>query len=396
MSSVPKKRKETESEPKNPKEPKVKQEPSSSEDSSTGGCFFSVDSPVKKPTKKKSKPTVASTDDDEVMGSSGVMAPISTVHSPNKFANLEDTSFWLKFNSPGPLIQMINIANDTLEIADFKVIKTAGFAGIQIISMDKNHVSLIRSHLECMMDKAPPMDQAISFRVKISTLKTLLSQVNSSSVLEWGCRKGSDKHLMYSYERDTGSYVRNFEIPLLTEEDADELPPLKAWDFSFVIEMEMGVFKEHIKVAKELKAATIKFQILEYPEPQSSVTIHYLILETVGETATSKCIFRSTSQSDGVQEDKDGNKIPVVIRTANTLEATQNAHSEFQKNEKLCQSKYCEEFPCEYLSNFVKSMMKTNISLQLESTRPLWLKYSLGPKSFMELICSPALSDSAE
>jgi len=354
--------------------------------------FFTASTSPKRPKKKNKKSSVASTDE---VGSSGVMAPSSASNTPsNVFANNDDVKFWLQFNSPGQLIQMINIAAETLKVARFKVVRTSEFQGVQIISMDEHGVALVRSHLECLMVKAPPLNEPVNFQIQIATLKTLLAQVSSGSVVEWGWHNGADRQVMHSYERDTGSYVRTFEIPLFAQADGEvELPPLKVHHFSFVIEIELGMLKDFIKCSKELKAERISVHVLEHTVPGSKVTTHYLILGANGDTASSKCIFRSQSRQDASQEDEDGNPVPVLIRTSNSLEATQNAHADFQKHEQKCKKCYAEEFPCEYLSNFVKSMSKTNVVIELQPDGPIWLKYTLGPKSFIEQICSPAVKE---
>jgi hypothetical protein len=356
-----------------------------------------------KPIAVKTEPR-SDVDELELVGGSGVMAPANnkskaTVASSAatsasaSFGEAQEAQFWLQFHTPAQLVHLINVASETLEIADFKIVHTKDFSGIQIFSLTTNRVVAFLADLECILMVPPPTDAPVSFRISLADFKVLLNQVSAGSVVEWGWYHNAERQTMHSYERDAGSYVRTFEIPLVMDE-LDPSPPFAQLHAEFRLEMEVGFLKDFVKGAKDLKADNIRIEVLEHIHANSSNVTHYLRFTAAG-SMISKCIFRSHSQQQGLQQDDDGNSIPVVIQTVTSLEATQNAHADFQKNEKACTQVYNQAFPCEYFNKFVKSMNKTSLTIDLKSDDPGWIKYPLGGKSQIQMVCACVLGEGA-
>jgi hypothetical protein len=284
--------------------------------------------------------------------------------------DVEQTSWFMRFAQGSTYKTFMDSVASVLPECAFQVVDTPEFKGIAVENIDSTRACLLQGRLSGQVrttEKAPQ-----TFCVRMSTMMSCLRSIAPSYFVElWSMRDSTDVWL-HIYEPRIGTHVPTFRIKTLARtQDCCSLEPL---DYSIFIELDLQVFRNTIKTAREHKADT--FTISVYTPRATSVggnngsVTNYFVISYEGEEVSASYPYESTTET--TEDDEDGS--PLVIK------ATDSSTPDFQKLPPLdeLETVFTGKFGSESVAGFIKGLDRHALTLRLGPNRPIVLDMPLG------------------
>ena len=268
-----------------------------------------------------------------------------------------------------------NVGN-VLEDGFFKLVKTADFEGLEVEGIDAMHICLVKGRLEGAVELPDGVD-SLSLCVPMPKLLTCLPSAHPQHFLELsGDRDGSELRLRI-FEPDVRSYCSSFVL----RTHAKEMPrvDLEDMSYAFYVEMDLAVFKTAVKTARDQRAESTSFTVLEPRGGKDVQSTVYFVIRSPAEGVESSFLFQSTTEKE-----EGGEGQPRSIRA---YEAPAGDAAPMPAPEDL-DTRYASDFSTDYLFKFVTSMERHAVTLRLAQKLPLVVEYPLGceTKNFLRFV----------
>jgi len=282
---------------------------------------------------------------------------------------------------PQAFNNLIYIMAHVIQDCHFTVMSTPTFSGLCVNSYDSRACCMVIARFTC--DVKMKTSALHYFCVKMATLKTLLTSVQPRQILEISRAVGEANIRLTAY--DSHDMTRYQECELGTLDRDPENDVLDKFDSDYTVEIQLNEFRGLVKMAKDLKADDLTFEILE-PKERGDLRCSYLVLTIDGEA---KCRNVYTSITEWDTETKTETS-SVVIRTA---EQTAGDHKRMPHVD-LLTKKLEERFSITYLTNFMASMKRDMLTIRLSSKgEPMVLYHPLGGDSHVSFVLAPRAKD---
>ena len=276
------------------------------------------------------------------------------VEPENKRPRTEEESpnFELEFTEATTLRRCVEIASQLLKEIDFEVCDGPDFTGLQIRCIDTRQICLVISKVTCKVIKGT----GHRFTVNAGLLATCLRGIPPSFTLALRQSSGdSDLHIIAKAgnENADDSEQITYHVPTLVTGEAP--PDLSSLSYSFSLTMDLAIFRQLCKQAKDFNAEHTTFEIAAATEKCNQ---QQLIIRATG-NASFERVFAAVAESE-----------------ADAIEALNVSFSN------------------DYLLLMLKSMEKGSIILRLSANQPLLLSHCLdGEQSIIHFVLAPKCED---
>ena len=303
----------------------------------------------------------------------------------------KEMDFVITIPYPQPFKNKVDIMSKVIQDCDFSVVATPNFCGLCVDSVDERNCCMIISRFAC----DTKVRGIHHFCVKLSVFNTLLKMVAPKRCVEIFRKVGESDVKMVVYDPNDQSSYQEYTIPTLDREPEEDT--IGKFNSDYTIEIELNEFRGLVKMAKDLKAEDLTFQILE-PRDKGAVRTSYFILSIDGDAKCRTVYSSVTEWNSGVTaENNDENDQAVenqaksvVIKTADRC-VSGHARLPGMHTLKVCLE---ERFSILYLTNFLASMKRNMLTIRLSSTGdPMVLFHPLGSESFVSFVLAPKNRD---
>ncbi len=286
--------------------------------------------------------------------------------------------FVVRIPYPQPFKTMIEIMAHVLVDCHFKVEATPTFCGLCVESVDESKVCLINARFACEAAVAGGVPQ--TFCVKMAVLNALLKSVAAGVCITLSRNVGEAEVHMTADKPGSQAHYQEFTIRTLDREY--EECSVGNLSGNFTIEIDLTEFRGLVKMAKELKADDLTFEIME-PLKRGDVRLSYFIISVKGD-AECRNVYTSAT------EWKTGDDQSVIIKT---VEQGADSCVKMPDPGKMRQCMH-EKFSIAYLTNFLASLKQASLTIQLSSEGdPMMMRHPLGGDSHISFVLAPKLKD---
>lgn len=264
----------------------------------------------------------------------------------------ENEEWKVTFEQVGQLRSVVEILNNVLTRTTFKI--EDGI--LHVDNIDAKHVCMVQARLQVVCNHKDP----IRFSITCNTLLNCLRACPNHYALEMFKLSDSANIHIKSFELLSNNHQFEADIPTVADDDDDFT--LDNMEYNQCVEMELSTLRSTVKTAISLQAQDIRMVVME-PEEQPEgrkVTAFRLI----GEGGDAKPCFSFISETN---EDEN------IIRTEESIQSASVFESMTEK--------YEASFSVTYLNNFLKSMERQTLMMQLSQGKPLVMNYPLGKEN---------------
>jgi hypothetical protein len=278
---------------------------------------------------------------------------------------------------PQAFKNLVEIMGHVLQDCHFTIIATPSFCGLCVNSYDDRNCCMIIARFAC--DTRVHGAAAHHFCVKMPIINALLKSVAPRQCLEISRSSGQSQVQMVAYDSHDQARYQEFVLDTLDREPEEDV--LDKFNSDYTVEIQLNEFRGLVKMAKDLKAEDLTFEILE-PKETGTLRCSYLVLSIDGDA---KCRNVYTSLTEW-NSSSDPAASSVVIRTA---EQTAGNHRRMPARA-LLMSCLEERFSINYLTNFMASMKRDMLTIRLSSKgEPMVLFHPLGGDSHVSFVLAP-------
>lgn len=262
--------------------------------------------------------------------------------------------FQVKISQPSALRLLSENINHVVKTVEFHIVKgkeEGDFEGLRVETLDDNKVCLVIGQLPCEVDVCSDWDnrESNSVRVSIEWLLLTLRQIDQqySLVIEQ-LKDQEDKVRLRSFETLTGEDELVAEFHTLVAQNSASIK-LAQFPVSLQLEMDLTTVRGFLKSCEAIKSEDVEI-IVE--EVGANDGIADMVTMKACDTATMslKRTFMG-SRIEGQESGPGDNERKVAFK---------------------------ESFSTKYLSNFLRSMNRTNVLFKMAPEKPLHVSYPLG------------------
>lgn len=346
-----------------------------------------------RPTEKKAR-----TENDDDNGQS------SGDESTDSHSGAGDSTEEHRWKVTFPQCQMLrafcNNVGSILTECYFEVVcseEEEGFSGLSVESIDQGRVCLVQARLsgqvvlgrkETGNDEATTADSDTpGFCVRMTNLTSSLRVGSACHFVDlWQPAKSSDVAFRI-YEPDVStSGSHQFTLKTLAKDNT--CAGLSGMEYSLFVEIDMETLRGPIRMAKEHKADQICFGVYTPKNKRKSKhnrsgappapLLSFFVISYDADEVSAKFPYPSVSEPEALVDGR-----PTVIR-AN--DASRLDLKEGLPPKKDLDTIYCDYFGVEHLFHFVQGMEKKELTLRLDTGKPLLLEYPMGGSSRSDYI----------
>ena len=305
--------------------------------------------------------------------------------SPHRKRAARSAHEWkLVFDQTQGLHCLVDVVANILKRIHFIVVRDrkqdATFLCIDSVNPEQN--CLVQAKLLC--DNADVADgTGTSFCVDSETLKKCLKNITNHYSLEIVKYRDSSDVQLKAYEPMSNSHSTSYTISTLLEEDCDQ--KFRGLEYLKIVEVDLGLLRGMIKVAKDLQSDVVELSVHEPREEQDGVMCSRFRIRSFGDATQEQSFTSSTAREAGVEADG-----PSIIRAV-----TDSSMHDIDNHPFDCV--YKDTFSTEYMHLFLKSMDRQLIRVHLTPDQPLVLNYPIGPEaSHINFVLAPRLGDEGQ
>lgn len=279
---------------------------------------------------------------------------------------------------------LIEVVGNILTRINLRLTKVVNGHFLCIDSIDPQHVCMIQARLSCeKVFGIEHEDDVADFCIDSGLLNLCLKGIPPHYSIDiYKKHDNPDIHIR-AYEALSNSHETFFKLPTLFDES--ETMQLSDMQYKFTIEIDLGTFRQIVKMSQSLKAQDIDFVVKEpsTDDKKGRVLRTVFTIGATGDAQHEHSFFSATVQ------ESVGNEASRVIRAA-----TDSAGSATKEENELLEIKYKDSFSTSYLNFFLKSMERQIITMKLSQDKPLILHYPLGAdKSYICFVLAPKTGD---
>ena len=277
-------------------------------------------------------------------------------------------TFELKISDVSTLKSLLEICANLIKEMQFEVVSTPDFQGMSFKTIDTKQVCMVIARVEC---EVPICPENTMFRIRTQTLLSCLRSLPSDYVLQIYQERSSDC-LRLASGPSFDEYEINFDMnTLMTSDDSDICDRIQQMEYNYTVNVDCGAMRTFIKLCKDLKAEDITMQIQrlsasgnptagQAPPPDSTMESLFVLKSTGDEVTAIERVFKSNAGECTVSHSRAD---------------AESGGTRFVE----CSEKYS----VEYMSLFLRSMDRGDVTLQLSAQRPLLITYPLDSSKSM-------------
>jgi hypothetical protein len=348
--------------------------------------------------------------------------PSAKKAAPTKTAKQGKPFKWrVMIATPQTFKTSVTIMCRILSQCSFQVIRSAGFTGLRVDSIDSSHVCMIKASYECDIESSVNLANEM-FCVDTKMFNTLLKDVQPGHILT--LTRFLDAHgedsadlTLDSFARDDSSNRFTCTLNILDEES--NVPRMQPITYDFMVEMDLARLKSYCKMAQELNSSHMEFKILQPPPELMEATededggVQQHLFFVVGASGDGGGAFQrifhsvitveggggaSGGSSSATTTPDEAGRAHVTIRAVSCDfslgTGPSGADIDFAAVQHTFTEKYAEVFSTSYLNLVLKSMDRQTVQLFMSKSLPLVVRYGLGNDfSHVKVILAPRVRD---
>lgn len=280
----------------------------------------------------------------------------------------------ITFNATLGLRTLVEVVGNILNRVNLRIIYDSKqqIHFLCIDSVDPGHICMIQARLLCENADVP---NDVSFCVNSTILNTCLKNIAGHYSLDIVKYPDSSDIKLEAYETLSNSHCTCYTLNTLL--DDSETMQIKNMNYDTTVEIDLGLLRGMIKVAKDLKSDKVEFSV-HMPEIEDVDKLRSrFTITSFGEAKQEQSFNSSTTR----EKNTEANVIRAVTDSASP-DATDSVFN--------CM--YRDNFSAEFLGLFLKSMDHQLLTMKLSRGQPLILNYPLGPeKSYICFVLAPKL-----
>lgn len=305
--------------------------------------------------------------------------------APSKRRKRDEALEWkVTFDQTQGLRTLVEVVTNILTRVTFRLIHDAkrNMHFLCIDSIDPQHVCMIQARLIC--EKTEKITEDVTFCVESSILNLILKSIPSHYSIDLEKHTSSADVHINAYETLSNSHHTNFVLPTLVDES--ETMKLSDMDYKYVIEIDLGMLRQIVKMSMQLRANQLDFTV-RTPRGHGTSGVQRTTF-TIG--SRGDAMQAHNFHSATVKEYTPTKGETYVIRAATDSTAPDDSTTE--EHDVV----YSDTFSAQYLNFFLKSMERQIITMKLAKDQPLIVHYPLGAeKSYICFVLAPKTADAA-
>lgn len=308
----------------------------------------------------------------------------------------------VSIQSPQRLISIVNITSELCEFFPFIIEHSNEFQGLIIRAVSDNKTMLIDARLHCDVKVAPAPKEIKSeensestatehrvFHVQSNVFKILASLIKDRCSIQWCSLKQAGDTMLYV--EDDSSNIQQMELAYVSPSEILSSPDPGKVLYTYMVNLELSTLKSFINSIAKLEGNSIEIMILEKQDEE--YLTQFFVLEGKVKTATFKQVFQCQTK---VQKSPDKEQ-SYILRTISEVDVQQNSKKKENSYIHLkdsCEIVFSAKFLVASLNSYLKNIGGQQITLGLQSNKPLMFEQNMGDgQSYIKIYVS-SLEDS--
>lgn len=300
-------------------------------------------------------------------------------------------------STPQTFKTFLMIVYRVLTQCPFQLVKSQGFTGLRVDSIDSTMSCMIKASYECEVESAAELTNE-SFCVITATFNTLLKDVQPTHILTLTRYSDSGDLTMVAFSREDGSIRSTCTLALMDEDANVNRYRMQAITYSYMVEMDLGRLKSYCKMAQDLDCTHMVFKLEEPDEKDAQRGASHLFFSVGAKSDGSsftKTHLSRTSVVPAAEQNTGEEGVSYTLRAIPTVDGMadgEGAAVEYEP-ERLVE-RYNEIYSTTYLNLVLKSMDRQTVQLYMCDKLPLLIRYGLGNDfSHVQVILAPKIRD---
>lgn len=286
-----------------------------------------------------------------------------------KASGASDGDFLFKVNvtQPASLRALIENISHVIKTVEFHVVSNEEFQGLRVETLDDLKVCLVLGQLPCDVELSQTWKTNHSGTICLSVeyLLLFLRQVDMQYSVEISQRVGRENVVtLRSSETLSGEDELKVDLHALVSENTGSLR-LKEFPVSWQIEMELHSVRSFLKMADQIKAEDVEIIVRRFETesgPVDAVTMKASEMQSMVDLQRTYRSIRSSAP--GSEEDAGEGAVEAPLPPITSMDGGEVI--------------FHEAFSCKYINNFLRSMNRTTVALQMAPRQPLHVGLPLG------------------
>ena len=287
----------------------------------------------------------------------------------------EDFLFRVKVTQPTSLRALAENISHVIKTVEFHVVCEEDFQGLRVETLDDLKVCLVLGQLPCDVEVSErwKANHTGSICLSVEYLLLFLRQVDMQYSVELTQIVGQENIVtLRSSETLSGEDELKVDLHALVSEGGGTIR-LKEFPVDWQIEMELHSVRSFLKMCDQIKAEDVEIIVKRFNTDQGPVDAVTMKASEMQSMVDLQRTYRSIRSSVDNPDEGDDTSPPPPIQTMGEGELI------FQ-----------EAFSCKYLNNFLRSMNRTTVVLQMAPAKPLHVVLPLGGRgSSVTFILAP-------
>ena len=285
-----------------------------------------------------------------------------------------DLLFRVMVTQPASLRTLAENISHVIKTVEFQVVCNAEFQGLRIETLDDVKVCLVLGQLPCDVEVSErwKAHHTGSICLSVEYLLLFLRQVDMQYSVELSQRVGHENIVtLRSSETLSGEDELKVDLHALVSEEGGPIK-LKEFPVKWQIEMELHSVRSFLKMCDQIKAGDVEIMVKRFATdqgPLDAVTMKASEMQSMVDLQRTYRSIRAPAEDEG----GDDSAPPPPIQTMGEGELI-----------------FHESFDTKYLNNFLRSMNRTTVMLNMAPGQPLHVMLPLGGRdSSVTFILAP-------
>ena len=282
----------------------------------------------------------------------------------------------IEFHQTSGLRTLIDVVSNILTRINLYVTQDEnGNTHLGIDSIDPQQVCMIQSQLS--VEKSVGIVDKKEFCIDASIFNLFLKNLPSHYSLNIEQYENTPDLRIFAYESLNNNHTTEMFMPTYMENTESMNLGKKTYDYT--IEMDLLTLRQFIKMTQALQAKHITLKVFEPKDSDPTQKNTMFTIESDDGDSRYKQSFYSSTIKDSVED-------TCIIKA----QPDQGKHS--SKIDWVC--KFDEDYSTSYMSNFLKSMDRQVITIQLTESNPFIMHYSLSTDGcYLRFVLAPKNRD---